>query len=269
MKITYIGHATLLIEIGGKHILTDPNFDPRLARVLPRVSAPGIRLQDLPKIDLILLTHAHADHLSFQSLRMLTDTPLYAPPSIARWIRKRGFQNVLDFAPNDRLIVDGVTIFAASAQHMGNRYILDRWRSDANMYLVATKEESVFFAGDTALSPITTKLVERELRAVGRQLDIALLPIGYAPKWRSGFRKGHLTSWDALTLFERLDARYFIPYHWGTFRHVTATAYSAISELREHVLTHTRGDDVKVLEVGGVFELDRIGYNRNGLRDFE
>ena len=64
MRITYIGHATLLIEIGGKKILTDPNFDPALGRFLARVSEPGIAIDALPKLDMILLTHAHADHLS-------------------------------------------------------------------------------------------------------------------------------------------------------------------------------------------------------------
>ena len=71
MKITYIGHATLLLEIGGARVITDPNFDPRLGRILPRVAAPGIALDALPKLDAILLTHAHADHLSFDSLDRL------------------------------------------------------------------------------------------------------------------------------------------------------------------------------------------------------
>ena len=71
MRITYIGHATLLLELGGATILTDPNFDPKLGRILPRVSPPGIALENLPALDAILLTHAHADHLSFDSLERL------------------------------------------------------------------------------------------------------------------------------------------------------------------------------------------------------
>ncbi|TMP96909.1 MAG: MBL fold metallo-hydrolase [Verrucomicrobia bacterium] len=68
MKITYIGHATLLIEMGDVRILTDPNFETSLGGFLPRVSAPGIALEKLPKLDVVLLTHAHADHLSFDAL---------------------------------------------------------------------------------------------------------------------------------------------------------------------------------------------------------
>ena len=102
VKITYIGHATLLLEIAGARILTDPNFDPQLGRFLPRVSAPGIALDALPALDAILLTHAHADHLSFDSLdRLPRDIPLYAPPAVARWLRGKGYAHVEPIAAGE------------------------------------------------------------------------------------------------------------------------------------------------------------------------
>jgi L-ascorbate metabolism protein UlaG (beta-lactamase superfamily) len=254
MRITYIGHATLLIEIGGKKILTDPNFDPALGRFLARVSKPGIAIDELPELDMILLTHAHADHLSFRSLAQIQTAPLYAPPAIARWIRRNGVGNAIEFGPGDSIATGSVTIHAETATHSGNRYVVDRWRKQANMYLIDTNTESLFFAGDTALRDDTTQLVERELNE--RRLDVALLPIGYAPSWKVGFRRGHLTSVDALALFERLGARYLIPYHWGTFNHVTASAYDAIREMREHVKTHSRGMDVRILEPGGSLQVE-------------
>src|SRR6266513_3502618 len=123
LRVTYIGHATLLIEIGGKRLLTDPNFDPALGKFLPRVSAPGIALAALPQLDAILLTHAHADHLSFDSLDALPDDiPLFAPPAIAKWLSKQGYSHVVPLAPGDNAQVDGVSIKAASATHKGNRY---------------------------------------------------------------------------------------------------------------------------------------------------
>lgn len=254
MRITYIGHATLLIEIGGKVLLTDPNFDLTLGRFLSRVTKPGIALKALPKLDATLLTHAHADHLSFDSLRAIEPAPLYAPPTVARWIRRKGVPHAIELAPGESAHMGNLTVYADTATHAGNRYGVDRWRRQANMYLIATNSESVFFAGDTALTSETTRMVEQELR--GRQLDIALLPIGYAPAWkRRGFRRGHLTSMDALTLFERLNARHLIPYHWGTFNHVTATAFDAIEELRGHVPDHVRGADVRILEPGEAFQL--------------
>lgn len=256
MKITYIGHATLLLELGGARILTDPNFDPRLGGFLPRVSAPGIPLGELPKLDALLLTHAHADHLSFASLdRLPRDIPLFAPPVVARWLARRGYRHAEELAPGTVARVGSVAVHAATATHRGNRYGFDRWRSAANMYLLDTGVESCFFAGDTALRPETHHLAERALAPAGRQLDLALLPIGYAPWWKPGFRRGHLTHDDALTLFERLRARALVPYHWGTFRHVTATAHDAIERLRQVLRTHHLSAAVRILEPGEALEL--------------
>jgi len=275
MKITYIGHATLLLELGGATILTDPNFDPKLGRILPRVSAPGVALEKLPALDALLLTHAHADHLSFDSLeRLPRGIPLFAPPVIAKWLRRLGFEHAVDLAPGTSVRVKGVTIHAAAATHRGNRYGYDRWRSDANMYLLdaggggagdsdTAGAGSMFFAGDTALVEDTHHLVERVLWANGRELDLAMLPIGWAPWWKeSGFRKGHLTHDDALELFERLRARAFVPYHWGTFRHVTATAHDAIRRLRERLATHHLSAAVKIIEPGESLEMPPKTYGR-------
>ena len=118
------------------------------------------------------------------------------------------------------------------------------------MYLLETDDESAFFAGDTALTPSTHELVEEVLWAQNRELDIALLPIGYAPRWKPGFRRGHLTGDDALQLFQILRARAMLPYHWGTFRHVTASAHDAIDRLRSSLVQHDARERVHVIEPG-------------------
>src|SRR3954469_10172956 len=251
MRVTYIGHATLLIEIGGVKLLTDPNFDPKLGRILPRVSAPGIALDALPKLDAVLLTHAHADHLSFDSLdRLSSSTPVYAPPAVASWLNRLGYAQAHALPPGEELRLGDLRVNAAVATHKGNRYGFDRWRADASMYLLTSDAESCFFAGDTALTDETHHLVERHLWDRGRSLDLALLPIGYAPWWKPGFRKGHLTHDDAMMLFERLKAHTLVPYHWGTFRHVTSTAYDAINRLRGVLEGHHLADSVRILEPG-------------------
>src|SRR5437762_5901692 len=172
MKVTYIGHATLLLEIGGATILTDPNFDTKLGRILPRVSAPGIALEKLPALDAILLTHAHADHLSFDSLeRLPRRVPLFAPPVIAKWLRRLGFDHAVDLAPGESGHLKDVTIHAANATHRGNRYGFDRWRASANMYLLDAGQ-TMFFAGDTDLVEDTHHLVERTFWNHWRELDV-------------------------------------------------------------------------------------------------
>ena len=92
--------------------------------------------------------------------------------------------------------------------------------------------------------------MEQVLWKRGRQLDIALLPIGYAPAWKPGFRRGHLTGDDALTLFQTLRARAMLPYHWGTFRHVTSSAHDAINRLRVTLQEHDARERVHVIEPG-------------------
>jgi L-ascorbate metabolism protein UlaG (beta-lactamase superfamily) len=259
VKITYIGHATLLLEIAGFRILTDPNFETSLGRFLPRVSAPGIAIDSLPALDALLLTHAHADHLSFKSLdRLPADIPLYAPDVVAAWLRRKGYANAvsLDAGEMTQERMAGLRLHAERATHQGNRYGFDRWRSVANMYLLESDDESIFFAGDTALTSQTHHMVERVLWNQGRQLDVALLPIGYAPAWKPGFRRGHLTADDALSLFETLRARAMLPYHWGTFRHVTASAHDAINRLRSQLETYAGQDRVHIVEPGEALQVD-------------
>ena len=257
MRITYIGHATLLVRIGERTLLTDPNFDNALGGFLKRVSAPGIALDALPPLDAVLLSHAHADHLSFDSLdRLPRHVPVIAPPKVAEWLIRRGYRQTIPLAPGEDFDIGELTIHAAEATHVGSRYGFDRWRADANMYLMQCGERSCFFAGDTALTPGTHQLVAEEVHARQRTLDVALLPIGHAPRWKVNFRRGHLTSDDALELFNRLQARYFIPYHWGTFNHVTSTAFEAIDRLRASLRDHPKGEHVMVLEPGEAFTLE-------------
>ena len=249
LRVTYVGHATLLLHFGNVSVLTDPNFDDKLGYFLPRVTAPGVKMAELPHIDAILLTHAHADHLSFRSLRALpAEIPIYAPPAIARWLQREGISSARAIASGERAQIGSLTITVASAKHVGARYGLDRWRGEAHMYLLDDGDSSVLFTGDTALTPAAGELAKT---IAPRRVDVALLPIGYAPWWKEYlFRRGHLTSADALALFAEVNARILIPFHWGTFRHVTSGAYDAINVFRALLPAHERRADVNILEPG-------------------
>jgi L-ascorbate metabolism protein UlaG (beta-lactamase superfamily) len=300
LVISFIGHATLLIEVAGVRILTDPNFDTRLGGVLRRVAAPVPSLAALQRPDAILVSHAHADHLSVASLFAIAEfrrepiVPIYAPPAVARSLarrklaaraasplggreaRKAESQKQKIEKPKvesrkstkskdsgeDRFQVwpaksataasHAVTVYVGAAEHQGSRYGFDRWggRGDANTYLIDSGVESVFFAGDTGLTGDSHELVARVLGPAGRRLDVALLPIGYSPWWKPGFRRNHLSPADALTLFDRLDARVLIPYHWGTFHHLSSGPFDAVRQFEEALIGYPRRADVKVVPPG-------------------
>ena len=199
-RITYVGHATMLIELDGAVILTDPLLRDRIGHVR-RIVPPAA---ELPPLDAILISHAHRDHLDLPSLRRLPDAVrVYAPPAAAAVVRKAG-RPVQAMLPGDRVRVGEVEVLAVHALHDGRRVPVGAERTAIGF--VISGGARVYFAGDTDLFPEMAELAEG--------IDTALLPVwGWGPK----IGPGHMDPERAARAAALLAPREAIPIHWGTY----------------------------------------------------
>ncbi len=193
MGVTFIGHASFLVQIGGENVVIDPNF-ARWLFVLKRLRQPGIKIHDLPPIDVVLITHAHFDHLHRPSLRAIVDL---------------GFRDVVELNWWSSYRHRNVTITHVPSRHWGARVLRDAHRGYGG-YVLRDAKHSVYHAGDTAYFT--------GFREIGMRLapQLALLPIGaYNPP---SFRNVHTSPADATRAFLDLNSRWMVPMHYGTFR---------------------------------------------------
>jgi len=203
-RITYVGHATALIELDGVRVLTDPVFRPRLLTVIVRQHPepdPGIA----ERIDAVLISHLHHDHLDFASLRRIgLEVPIVAPAGAGRVIRRRGFEQVIELGTGQATNVGGLEVRATAAIHDGRRHKVGP-KVDSAGYLLGSGARLVYFAGDTDLFD--------GMQDLAGDIDVALLPIaGWGPKVGSG----HLDPRRAAAAAAMLRPRRAIPIHWGT-----------------------------------------------------
>ena len=217
MGVTFIGHASFFLQIGGLNIVIDPIF-ARWLFVLKRLRRPGLRIADLPAIDAVLVTHAHFDHLHRASLRAIARAArnksgqaplLIVPDNVSDLVFDLGFKNVVELAWWEELQLGKTRITATPAKHWGARVIHDMHRGYGG-YVLRSGEHSIYHSGDTAYFD--------GFAEIGRRLDpdVALLPIGaYHPE---SFRAVHASPEDALRGFVEMGARHMIPMHYGTFK---------------------------------------------------
>ncbi|PSJ37371.1 MBL fold metallo-hydrolase [Allosphingosinicella deserti] len=223
LRVTMVGHATLLIQTAGLNILTDPVWSERVSPVSfagpKRVTAPGIRFDDLPQIDVILLSHNHYDHLDVATLKRLQrrDAPLIVTPLGNDTIIRRHIPAAWIQAGDwgDRFALrDGIEATIVRANHWSSRGIRDRRMALWGGFMLRTPEKLVYFAGDTGYG---TGRIFHEMRARHGAPDLALIPIGaYAPRWFMAAQ--HCDPEEAVRILLDLEAKRAIGIHWGTFQ---------------------------------------------------
>jgi L-ascorbate metabolism protein UlaG (beta-lactamase superfamily) len=219
LRVTLINHSTVLLQQSGLHILTDPIWAERaspLASIGPRRRrAPGVRWEDLPRIDVVLLSHNHYDHLDLASLRRLAErgeSQFIVPLGVARLLRSQRIGPVHEMDWGDSLALGGTLVHSVPALHFSARGIFDRNRTLWCGYVIGEADRMIYFAGDTAFGEHFAKVRQR----FGAP-RLALLPIGaYEPRW---FMSAvHMGPDEAVRAHEILGAKTSVAIHHGTFQ---------------------------------------------------
>jgi L-ascorbate metabolism protein UlaG (beta-lactamase superfamily) len=223
-SVTWIGHATVLVRVGGLNILTDPQFSERASPFAfagpRRVVPPGIPLAELPHIDAVLISHNHYDHLDAATVAALNAQPggppkFFAGLGLKPWFADLGITNVEELDWWEAREVGGVSIRFVPVQHWSARTLWDRNQKLWGGYVVDHASLRFFFAGDTGYSPDFRDIASR----VG-PIDVAAIPIGaYAPRWF--MRSQHVDPAEAVQIHLDLQARHSLAIHWGTFDDLT------------------------------------------------
>lgn len=213
LTTAWLGHATVLINLRGAMIVTDPALEPRIgvgrgrAKLGPRrLVEPALGARELPELDLLLLSHSHMDHTDLDTLRQLPRGTHAVVQSGNRDMVRR-FRSVTELAWGERAVVGGVEVEAVPARHWGARRLTDTHRGYGG-FLLRRDGTTVLFAGDTAYTDQLTPIGRRH------RIDLAILPIGAYDPWIAH----HTSPEEAWRMFVALGATWFLPIHHATFR---------------------------------------------------
>lgn len=216
VTVTWIGHTTFLIQLDGVNILTDPVFSDRSSPVQwagpKRYVKPGLKFEDLPEIDLVIISHDHYDHLDLNTIERLGNKPFYLLPlGVGEYFKDLKIDHFEEKDWGDSISFNKLEIICTPAQHFSGRRGYDKNRTLWASWVIKGQSAKIYFGGDSGYFPGYVK--------IGSQygpFDIAILPIGaYLPRWF--MRPMHLNPADAVQAYLDLKADIFIPSHWGTF----------------------------------------------------
>jgi N-acyl-phosphatidylethanolamine-hydrolysing phospholipase D len=223
-SVTWVGHATVLVRVGGRSVLTDPHFSERASpvsfagpkRVVPAVPA----LEELPPIDAVVISHNHYDHLDQESVGRLAEQVggpprFYVPLGLKEWFGRRGIEDVVELDWWERRDYRGLELHFVPVQHWSKRTLTDENQTLWGGWVIKHPELSFFFAGDAGYS--------KDFGDIGAKFggfDLAAIPIGaYAPRWFMQIM--HLDPAEAVQVHKDVKARRSLAIHWGTFANLT------------------------------------------------
>ena len=245
--ITWVGHATVLLDIGGYRVITDPALTHRVAHLRRRRAVPDPATTD---VDLVLLSHAHMDHLHLPSLRRLRPSASFITPAgSAPLLRAAGLHDITEVTVGDRIEQGPVTIEVVPAAHTPGRGPHSRIDARPVGYVVDSSSRRFYFAGDTDLFDAMADL---------REIDVALLPIW---GWGSSIGNGHLDPERATEASRLIRPEVVVPVHWGTYapedgRRRPPPWFDEPIETFETVFTDAgQLDRLRVIEPGGTLTL--------------
>ncbi|MBA3523867.1 MAG: MBL fold metallo-hydrolase, partial [Geodermatophilaceae bacterium] len=202
-----------LIRTGGATVLVDPVWSDQIPGRIRRRTPPGLRWEDVPRPDAVLITHNHYDHLDAPTIRRLpVSTPLLVPGGLGRWFRRRGCTDVTELDWWEHTTVAGLDIEFVPAHHWSRRGLLDGNRSLWGGWIVTAPDGAVIYhAGDSGYGGRFAEIGARHER-----IDIAVMPIGaYDPQWFMG--SAHMHPEDAVRAAADVHAARMTWMHWGTF----------------------------------------------------
>jgi L-ascorbate metabolism protein UlaG (beta-lactamase superfamily) len=252
-RITWLGHSTVLVELDGTRLLTDPVLRDRVAHLRRTKPADAGMLYAL---DGVLVSHLHYDHLDYPSLERLgRSVPVVVPRGAGRLLRRRRFEQVVEVETGEEVRLGDLVVRATHADHEGGRGFLGT-EVAALGYLIRGSHQ-IYFAGDTDLFEGMATLAPR--------LDLVLLPIW---GWGPSLGPGHLDPRRAAEALRLLQPLLAVPIHWGTYaplgfgRLQTAMLTDPVTEFRRHAAELAPEVEVRVLDLGGTLHLDAItgGY---------
>ena len=249
LSVLWIGHATCLIQIGNKVFMTDPMFTNTAGIVTKRRTKPGIQIELLEKLDFILISHIHFDHLNYGSLNLLPKSAtVVLPIEGMRYTPNMGFENYQELKLLENISLNDVRITAVPVKHFNGRYGFDIAWLDVDTYsgfVIEYEGKTVFFAGDTGYD-------SEKFKEIGKKfcIDVALIPI--APIEPHDFMKRvHTNPEEALQIFEDTQAKFMIPIHHRTFiQGLDSSITSAQEQLWQIVAERHLDDRVLILGIG-------------------